>query len=116
MDEPYLLAAARYVELNPVRAGLVLDAADWRCSSATAHLSGHDDALVRVAPLLAMVPDWRGFFNSAIAEEELRDLREHARTGYPLGNATFVERLERMVGRSLRPGKPGRPSKLRKRP
>lgn len=116
MDEPYLLAAARYVELNPVRAGLVLDAADWPWSSATPHLSGHDDALVRVAPLLAMVPDWRALLNSAMPEEELRELREHAHTGYPLGNATFVERLERIVARKLRPGKPGRPSKLPKRP
>jgi len=116
MDEPYLLAAARYVELNPVRAGLVLDAADWRWSSARAHLSGNDDALVRVAPLLAMVPDWRGLLDSAIPEGELRDLREHGRTGYPFGSATFVERLERTVGRRFRPGKPGRPSKLLKRP
>jgi putative transposase len=116
MDEPYLLAAARYVELNPVRAGLGRDAADWRWSSARAHLSGHDDALVRVAPLLAMVADWRGFLDSAIPEEQLRDLREHARTGYPLGNATFLERLERIVGRRLRPGKPGRPSRLPRRP
>ena len=116
MDEPYLLAAARYVELNPVRAALVADAGDWRWSSARAHLSGRDDGLVRVAPLLGMVGDWRGFLNSAIPEEELRDLREHGATGYPLGSATFVERLERMVGRRLRPGKPGRPSKLRKQP
>ena len=116
MDEPYLLAAARYVELNPVRAGLVLDAADWRWSSAKAHLAGRDDPLVRVAPLLAMAGDWRGFLDSAIPESELRDLREHGRTGYPLGNATFVERLEQTFGRRLRPGKPGRPSKLRKRP
>ena len=43
-------------------------------------------------------------------------MREHGRTGYPLGNATFVERLERTVGRRLRPGKSGRPSKLLKRP
>lgn len=116
MDEPYLLAAARYVELNPVRAALVADAGDWRWSSARAHLSGRDDGLVRVAPLLGTVGDWRGFLNSAIPEEELRDLREHGATGYPLGSATFVERLERMVGRRLRPGKPGRPSKLRKQP
>jgi putative transposase len=86
MDEPYLLAAARYVELNPVRAGLVADAADWR-----------------------------GFLNSAIREEELRDLREHGRTGFPPGNATFVERVEQTVGRALRAGKPGRPRKLLKR-
>jgi len=116
MDEPYLLAAARYAELDPVRAGLVLDAADWPWSSARAHLSGHDDALVRVAPLLRMVPDWRALLNGAIPEEELRELREHAHTGYPLGKATFVKRLERIVGRRLRPGKPGRPSKLPKRP
>ena len=61
MDEPYVPAAARYVELNPVRAGLVSDAADWPWSSAKAHLAGRDDRLVRVAPIQAMVADWRGF-------------------------------------------------------
>ncbi len=116
MDEPYLLAAARYVELNPVRAGLVLDAGDWRWSSARPHLSGRNDRLVRVAPLLAMVADWRGLLNSAVREEDLRDIREHVRTGCPLGSTTFVERLEGAIGRMLRPQKPGRPSKLRKRP
>src|ERR1017187_10321849 len=55
MDEPYLLAAARYVELNPVRAKLVDRARQWRWSSARAHLAGRDDRLVTVAPLLAMV-------------------------------------------------------------
>jgi putative transposase len=116
MDEPYLLAAARYVELNPVRAGLTLDAADWPWSSAKAHLSGRDDRLVRVAPMLAMIADWRGLLNSAIREEELRDLREHGHTGRPLGNAMFVDRLERVVGRILRPRKAGRPPKLLKQP
>ncbi len=56
MDEPYLLAAARYVELNPLRAGLVNRSADWRWSSAQAHLLACDVRLVQVAPLLAMVP------------------------------------------------------------
>ena len=116
MDEPYLLAAARYVELNPVRAKLTLDAEEWPWSSARAHLSGRDDRLVKVAPLLAMVGDWRGFLNSAIREEELRDLREHGRTGRPLGSATFVERLEAIVGRVLKPQKGGRPPKLRTSP
>jgi putative transposase len=113
MDEPHLLAAARYVELNPVRAGLTLDAEQWPWSSARAHLSGSNDRLTNVAPMLAMINDWRGFLNSAIHEEELRDLREHGRTGRPLGSATFVERLEVIAGRVLKPQKGGRPSKLR---
>ena len=116
MDEPYLLAAARYVELNPVRAELVANAEQWPWSSARAHLSGRDDRLVKVAPLLAIVGDWNAFLNSAIREEELRELREHGRTGRPLGNATFLERLEAMVGRVLTPQKGGRPKKLRKLP
>ena len=114
MDQPYLLAAARYVELNPVRAGLVTNAGDWPWSSARAHVSGRDDRLAKVAPLLAMVGDWNAFLNSAIREEELRDLREHGRTGRPLGSATFLERLEAIVGRVLTPQKGGRPPKLRK--
>lgn len=116
MDEPYLMAAARYVELNPVRAKLVDNAEEWPWSSAKSHLSGRDDRLVKVAPLLAMIGDWRGFLNSAMREEELRDLREHGRTGRPLGSATFLEHLEAMVGRVLKPQKGGRPSILRKLP
>lgn len=74
MDEPHLIAAARYVESNPVRAGLVSDAAEWPWSSARPHLKGRDDRLVRrPAPLLAMIPNWRAFLNSAMREEELRD-------------------------------------------
>ena len=116
MDEPHLPAAARYVELNPLRAVLAGDAANWPSGSAKAHLWGGDDRLVRVAPMLAMAPDWRGLLDSAIPEEELRALREHARTGHPLGSTTFVDRLEQAAGRVLRPKKPGRPLKLLKRP
>jgi putative transposase len=49
MDNAHLLAAARYVKLNPVRAGLCRLAGDWPWSSARAHLCG----LVDVAPLLS---------------------------------------------------------------
>lgn len=54
MDEAYLLAAARYVELNPVRAKLVERPRQWPWSSVKAHLKGRDDGLVTVAPLLAI--------------------------------------------------------------
>jgi putative transposase len=55
LDDAHLVAAARYVALNPVRARLVACAEDWAWSSARAHLAGRDDALVRVAPLLETV-------------------------------------------------------------
>ena len=48
MDEEHLIAAVRYVALNPVRARLVAKARDWPHSSARAHLKGRDDGLVRV--------------------------------------------------------------------
>src|SRR4029077_19458416 len=71
LDEPYLLTAARYVELNSVRAGLVDAPSGYRWSSAAAHLEGRDDALVRVKPLLEFAPDWRRLLTSVIPEEEL---------------------------------------------
>jgi putative transposase len=52
MDEAHLQAGARYVSLNPVRAGLVRHAEDWPWSSARAHLRGRDDGIVKVQPLL----------------------------------------------------------------
>lgn len=48
MDESYLIAAARYIELNPVRAGLVSQPTEYRWSSANAHRAGSDDKLVKV--------------------------------------------------------------------
>ena len=50
MDEDHLIAAIRYVALNPVRAKLVVQAEDWPWSSARAHLAGLDDALATVGP------------------------------------------------------------------
>ena len=60
-----------------------------------------------------MVGDWQGLLNSALVEEELRELRGHGRTGRPLGNETFLERWEGLVGRALKPQKGGRPRKQR---
>src|SRR5208337_4586107 len=68
MDEDHLLTAARYVELNPVRAGLVQAPSRYRWSSAAAHLRGRDDVLVQVAPLLQMAPNWRRLLTRAIRE------------------------------------------------
>jgi putative transposase len=101
MDEDHLLACARYVELNPVRAGLAAQAQDWPWSSARAHLAGRDDGLVSVAPLLGRIPDWPGLLASGLSPAEHQALQRGERTGRPLGSAAFVEDLERRLGRPL---------------
>ena len=55
MDERYLLACTKYVELNPVRAGLVKRPEDWPWSIARPHITGKDDMLVNINPLLEIV-------------------------------------------------------------
>lgn len=112
MDERHLLAAARYVEMNPVAAGLVDRPADYRWSSAAAHLAGNDDALVMVKPLLELVGDWGGGFLTLTNEDELAVLKRHECSGRPLGDAAFVERLEEELARRLRPAKRGPKPKI----
>jgi putative transposase len=58
MDEPHLLAAARYIALYPVAAGLVSRAEDRLWSSTRARLAGEDDELATVAPLRTLIPDF----------------------------------------------------------
>ncbi len=108
MDESHLLAAARYVELNPVRARLRRRPEIHPWSSARAHLAGRDDGLVTVAPLLDLVPDWAAFLEDGLDAERAALMRSHERTGRPLGNDGFVARLETQLGRTLVRRKPGR--------
>jgi putative transposase len=106
MDESHLLAAARYVEMNPVAAGLVENPIDYRWSSARAHLERESEGLTKVEPLLEIVGDWRSFL-SLLSSDELDLMQRHERTGRPLGAFSFVEGLEQKLGRILRPQKPG---------
>jgi REP-associated tyrosine transposase len=114
MDEDYLLACARYVELNPVRAKLVKKPEDWKWSSARAHLDGAKDGLVKVEPMLARVPDWHTLLQGGIDEDTLEAIRASERTGRPLGGEGFVKRLQELTGRILVRKKPGRPRKTEK--
>jgi len=108
MDDDHLLAAARYVELNPVRARLAERPQDWPWSSARAHLTGRDDALVSVEPMLSRVPDWPALLGRGLAEDEHAALQRGERTGRPLGSEAFVAALERDLDRPLARRKPGR--------
>jgi len=107
LDEPYLLTAARYIELNPVRARLVQSPSRYRWSSAAAHVRGRDDALVAVGPLLELAPNWRAFLARVTREEDIKLLRAHESTGRPLGDEEFLAALEQDLGRILRRQKPG---------
>ena len=111
MDETHVLAAARYVELNPVRAGMAPKAKDWRWSSARAHLTGQEDRLTTTAPLLDRVGDWAAFLDGGLGEAERLAIRSGERTGRPLGSADFIASLEGQLGRVLARQKPGRKAK-----
>ena len=113
LDEAYLLSTARYVELNPVRANRVPHPEDYPWSSAKAHFAGEDDELVKVSPLLDRVSDWRSFLSQRCEESAIMQLRQHERTGRPLGDEDFLVGLEKSLGRTLRRKKPGPKSKSR---
>ncbi|NLE94829.1 MAG: transposase [Dehalococcoidia bacterium] len=109
MDEPYLRTCVRYIETNPVRAGLVSSPTDWPWSSAHAHAAQHDDAVVTVQPLLDIIAEpWTEFLAVEPGADDQNALRRHERTGRPLGSPDFVDKIESRLGRLLRPQRTGR--------
>jgi putative transposase len=108
MDEAHLAAALRYVSLNPVRAHLVAEASDWRWSSAKAHLSDQDDGVTARAPALERYGDFREFLSGEIDLTTFERLRRAEATGRPIGDSTFMARLESATERSFAPAKRGR--------
>jgi putative transposase len=107
MDEDYLLATVRYVERNPVAAGLCESPQDWPWSSAAAHLSGRDDGLVEVQAMLSRIDNWSAYLSDGGDDEIGAHIAKHSRTGRPLGGESFVQRLERITGRRLSRRSPG---------
>ena len=107
MDEKYLLKAAAYVELNPVKAKMVSKPEDYRWSSIHAHLKGKDPhGIVDAQKLLAICGDWKD--NLQQSAQELEDeFERHSRTGRPLGDDGFIGNAERLLNRNLRKKKPG---------
>jgi len=107
-DERYLLACARYIERNPVRAKLVTSPPEWRWSSARAHLDGASDGIVNVTPLLEIAGTrWADLLALEVSSDEATALRKHERSGRPLGDPAFVDKVESQLGRCLRRNKPG---------
>jgi len=107
MDDSYLFAAIRYIERNPVRAGLAKKAEDYMWSSARAHVYGFDDPLVSEIPPHLHIDNWTEYLRHPDEQSTMRAFGRHARTGRPLGDDPFLLELENITGRVLRKRKPG---------
>ena len=109
LDEPYLYTALRYVELNPVRAGIVKRAEDYKWSSAHAHISGKQDALCDMThDMVSGIGNWQSFLYDETCSEDYETLMEkHSQTGRPLGDEPFLRKIEKITGRMLEKKKPG---------
>lgn len=105
LDERYLYAAVRYVERNPVRAGVVSKAWEYPWSSARFHVYGEKDYLVENCFLQERITNWEGYLSEQ--DENTTLLRKHRRTGRPLGQEDFIKELESTLGRVLIKSKPG---------
>jgi len=118
-SETYLLACMRYIELNPVRAGMVQQPADYPWSSFFANASGNPGLPVvahEVYRQLGANPEERGLryrqlVAAGIPGGELERIRTSARQGRALGNENFGNRLQASLGRPVAPTMPGRPRK-----
>jgi putative transposase len=102
MDEAHLHACLRYVELNPVRAGLVERPEQWRWSSARAHLGLAGDGLTDLAAGRERIDDWRAFLDSGLGDGERDAIRAGERTGRPLGGPALLDQVSLAAGRSVR--------------
>lgn len=114
LDETHVWTALRYVELNPVRAGLSRTAEEYSWSSAAVHVGArrHDDLLASEEWAANWTPKrWRAALAETLSDAELQQIRGHLRTGRPLAGEAMLSKLEHRLGRRLRPLPVGRPKK-----
>ncbi len=118
-EDSYLLACQRYIELNPVRAGIVEHPAEYRWSSYRANAQGEANALVTPHELYrALGADeearraaYRELFRHELEPGLVDEIRKATNGNYALGDARFREQITRTLGRRAQPGKAGRPRK-----
>jgi putative transposase len=116
--EDYLLLCQRYIELNPVRAGMVATPSAYPWSSHRHYAAGEANALLSAHPtFLALSPHadrrrelYAALVASGIDASELETVRVHLRQGRPLGSAQFQRQVEALLGRRTQVRPRGRPS------
>jgi len=107
LDEKYLLAATRYILLNPVKAGLVKNPWDYKWSSARHHLGLEKSSIITGSLLENMIDGWKAFLSTELEVRDEKLIKLHERTGRPLGGDSFVEKLEKTLNMKLKKDKPG---------
>ena len=115
LDEDHLRNAIRYVEMNPVRAGIVARAENYAWSSAAQHCGLPSAAEIQVSPSpLPEVQDWSDWLRlGALSDDEVA-LRRNTYAGKPTGSREFISCLESMLARRIQPRQRGRPRKSSK--
>jgi putative transposase len=111
-NDQYLWAVARYIERNPLKAGLAENAEAYHWSSAKAHVTGAANTLLTAAPLLSP-QDQGSYADYILTEDEETDnaIRRATRTGRPFGSNNFVDLLEFQLKQPLKARRRGRPFK-----
>lgn len=120
-EETCLLACQRYIELNPVRAGMVEHSAEYRWPSYRASAQVETDALLSPHPLYqALEADpasrqsaCRELFRYELEPGLVDEIRRAAHGNYALGNARFATEISAALGRRAVPGQSGRPRQRR---
>lgn len=118
-SERYLLSCYRYIDLNPVRAGLVADAAHYRWSSYRCNALGEADDLVAPHPLFRELGEtaeqrqdrYRAFVAQGLSTDEYEAIRAHLGQGRALGSADFQSWVESVTGQRAGLMGRGRPRK-----
>lgn len=114
MDEAHLMVAMRYVENNPVKAGLVKVAEQWRWSSAVAHVARRPDRLVSGMEFAAAIPNWRRMLAiglEAADDGEEEGIEQALSSGRPRGGPEWLAAHAEKLGDRATVRPRGRPRK-----
>jgi putative transposase len=112
-DDEHFVTVCRYVEQNPLRAGLVQRAEDWRWSSLGLNITRtakRGDVVLSDWPV-PKPADWVSFVNQALTTKELEELRLSAQRGRPFGNESWKTRTAAQLGLESTLRSRGRPRK-----
>jgi putative transposase len=108
LDGPHVLNAVKYVERNPVRAGMVARAEDYSWSSAAAHCGLREDSLLAFAfEDWPSVREWSASLAPPELEQTAQMIRHCTSTGKPCGDDAFLQTVSKQTGRDLMRKKPG---------